>query len=180
VSGWGVCHGELGLTSNLKPFCPQEELVVGSDDFEIRVYQNEEILSEVTEVDRVLHLCAVHDSMYGYGATPYNRLRSKYSPYIRTPEQFMGSQKQPCMATSRPKCLYLCGPVETLFTCGDLFAPFDPRRSASQRDHRDLRQGVAGVACKEQKQGAGHPAYSHVKVANRTSRVWHGATENGP
>jgi hypothetical protein len=42
--------------------------VVGSDDFEIRVYQNEEILSEVTEVDRVLHLCAIHDSLYGYGA----------------------------------------------------------------------------------------------------------------
>lgn len=42
--------------------------MVGSEDFEIRVYQNEEILSEVTEVDRVLHLCPIHDSLYGYGA----------------------------------------------------------------------------------------------------------------
>jgi len=59
--------------------CPvQEELVVGSEDFEIRVYQNEEILSEVTEVDRVLHLCPIHDSLYGYGARRDVGIRSTH------------------------------------------------------------------------------------------------------
>lgn len=44
----------------------QNELLVGSDDFDIRTFSNEEIMAEVTEADRVVGLCALNDSRFGY------------------------------------------------------------------------------------------------------------------
>ena len=37
------------------------ELVVGSEDFEIRVFSDEEIVTEITETEAVTHLTAVQD-----------------------------------------------------------------------------------------------------------------------
>lgn len=37
----------------------RNELLVGSDDFEIRIFQNEEVVSEVTEADRVVALAPI-------------------------------------------------------------------------------------------------------------------------
>eukprot|EP00736_Rhodelphis_marinus_P008019 Rmarinus@m.8619 len=45
----------------------KNELLVGSDDFEIRVFQNEEYILETTETDRVTHLCPILGSRFGYG-----------------------------------------------------------------------------------------------------------------
>lgn len=42
-------------------------LLVGSDDFEIRVFRNEEMLYEISESDRVNLLTAVDKSLFGYG-----------------------------------------------------------------------------------------------------------------
>jgi Bardet-Biedl syndrome 2 protein len=43
------------------------ELVVGSDDFEIRVFRDEEVLEEITEVDKVTFLRKISKSSYAYG-----------------------------------------------------------------------------------------------------------------
>ena len=43
------------------------ELLVGSDDFEIRVYKNETLMTEVTEADKVTHLMPVVKSKFAYG-----------------------------------------------------------------------------------------------------------------
>lgn len=43
------------------------ELVVGSDDFEMRVFKSEEVMSEVTETDKITHLCPLYKAKYGYG-----------------------------------------------------------------------------------------------------------------
>ena len=37
------------------------ELVVGSEDFEIRVFSDDEIVTEITETEAVTHLTAVQD-----------------------------------------------------------------------------------------------------------------------
>jgi Bardet-Biedl syndrome 2 protein len=39
---------------------------VGSDDFDIRVFQGEDILAEVSEADQFVSLCPVHLSRFGY------------------------------------------------------------------------------------------------------------------
>lgn len=39
---------------------------VGSDDFDIRVFQNEDMLAEVSEADQFVALCPVHLSRFGY------------------------------------------------------------------------------------------------------------------
>lgn len=44
----------------------RNELLVGSDDFEIRVFQNEEVVSEVTEAERVVGLAPVQAQRFGY------------------------------------------------------------------------------------------------------------------
>jgi Bardet-Biedl syndrome 2 protein len=44
----------------------QKELLVGSEDFEIRIFRGEEVLSDVTEADVVTGLCPIHDATYGY------------------------------------------------------------------------------------------------------------------
>jgi Bardet-Biedl syndrome 2 protein len=45
----------------------KKELLVGSDDFEIRVFQNEDLVGEVTEADRITHLCPMDDCKFAYG-----------------------------------------------------------------------------------------------------------------
>ena len=42
------------------------ELVVGSEDFEIRVFSNDEIVTEITETEAVTQLTAVQDGRFGY------------------------------------------------------------------------------------------------------------------
>ncbi|KAL4125091.1 hypothetical protein PRIC2_008680 [Phytophthora ramorum] len=44
----------------------RDELVAGSDDFEIRAFQNEEVVFECTETSRVLALAAIKKQMFGY------------------------------------------------------------------------------------------------------------------
>ena len=43
------------------------EMVVGSDDYDIRVYKNERLLAEVTEADRVTFLMALENKKFAYG-----------------------------------------------------------------------------------------------------------------
>lgn len=45
----------------------QTEIVVGSDDFEIRVFRKEELIHELTEADRVTFLCAMKKDFFAYG-----------------------------------------------------------------------------------------------------------------
>lgn len=44
------------------------ELVVGSDDFEIRIFRDDDVLEEITETERVIGLCAMaaRSPRYGY------------------------------------------------------------------------------------------------------------------
>lgn len=42
------------------------ELLVGSDDFEIRVFRNEEVVSETTETEKILALTALRLNTFGY------------------------------------------------------------------------------------------------------------------
>jgi len=44
-----------------------DELIVGSDDFEIRVFRGEELLHEISETDRVIHLTPLGGSRFAYG-----------------------------------------------------------------------------------------------------------------
>ncbi|KAL0484490.1 bbs2, partial [Acrasis kona] len=45
----------------------QKELLVGSDDYTIYIYKEEEVLSEVPENDQVVKLCGMRFAKYGYG-----------------------------------------------------------------------------------------------------------------
>mmetsp|Transcript_51970 Transcript_51970/g.86425 ORF Transcript_51970/g.86425 Transcript_51970/m.86425 type:complete len:704 (+) Transcript_51970:55-2166(+) len=45
----------------------QNELLVGSDDFEMRIFQNEEVIAEIAETDRVILLAKIRGTRYGYG-----------------------------------------------------------------------------------------------------------------
>lgn len=59
VSSMALCD----LNSNGNPF-----LLVGSDDFEIRVFQQEELLNEITEADKVTILSPIgNGSKFAYG-----------------------------------------------------------------------------------------------------------------
>ncbi|CAM9282098.1 unnamed protein product [Ectocarpus fasciculatus] len=44
-----------------------KELLVGSDDFEIRVFQNEDLVSEITEADKVIFLHPMENCKFAYG-----------------------------------------------------------------------------------------------------------------
>jgi Bardet-Biedl syndrome 2 protein len=44
-----------------------QELLVGSDDFEIRIFKNEEVLSEISETEKVNFLCPIQGNKYAYG-----------------------------------------------------------------------------------------------------------------
>jgi len=45
----------------------EAELVVGADDYEIRVFKREEIILEISEVDAVLFLSALDNGCFAYG-----------------------------------------------------------------------------------------------------------------
>lgn len=45
----------------------QEELLVGSDDFEIRIFRNEDLLSDISEADKVSFLKTMAGTKFGYG-----------------------------------------------------------------------------------------------------------------
>lgn len=40
-------------------------MLVGSDDFEIRIFRNEEVISEITETDKIVKLCNLRGTEYG-------------------------------------------------------------------------------------------------------------------
>jgi len=42
------------------------ELLVGSDDFEIRTFENEDAVAVTTEAERVVGLCSISNGLYGY------------------------------------------------------------------------------------------------------------------
>jgi Bardet-Biedl syndrome 2 protein len=44
-----------------------QELIVGSEDFEIRVFQNEELIGEQTEADKISFLSSIDRSLFSYG-----------------------------------------------------------------------------------------------------------------
>ena len=44
-----------------------DELVVGSDDFEIRTYRNEDVIAEVSEVDRIMLLHRTNNNNFAFG-----------------------------------------------------------------------------------------------------------------
>ena len=45
---------------------PGKELLVGSKDNEIRVFQNEQAIEEVVEIDEITGLCPVYGSKFAY------------------------------------------------------------------------------------------------------------------
>ena len=44
----------------------KEELIVGSEDYDIRVFHEDEMISEISEVDAVTSLCSLGRGRYGY------------------------------------------------------------------------------------------------------------------
>ncbi len=50
-----------GLTCHSLP-CTQ----VGSDDFDVRVFQNEDVVAETSEADQFVGLCAIYGPKFGY------------------------------------------------------------------------------------------------------------------
>jgi len=64
---WTVTGDNVGAMA----FCDvdgdgRQELLVGSDDFDIRIFQNEDVIAEVSEADQIIGLCPVHLSKFGY------------------------------------------------------------------------------------------------------------------
>ena len=43
------------------------EMIVGSDDFELRFFKNVDVFHEITETERVTHLCPLQKSKFAYG-----------------------------------------------------------------------------------------------------------------
>ncbi|KAK7098674.1 BBSome complex member BBS2-like [Littorina saxatilis] len=84
VTGDNVCSLELvDFTGN-----GENELVVGSEDFDIRVFREDEIIAEMTETETITALCKMQDSRFGYAlangtvgvydrSTRYWRIKSK-------------------------------------------------------------------------------------------------------
>ncbi|XP_006811161.1 BBSome complex member BBS2-like [Saccoglossus kowalevskii] len=62
VTGDNVCSLTLcDFTGDGK-----KELVVGSEDYDIRVFQEDEIIAEMTETEAITSLCAMENSRFGY------------------------------------------------------------------------------------------------------------------
>ena len=58
------------------------ELIVGSDDSVIRIFKNVDVISEITEADRITHICHVYSTKYAYALSNgtvgvYNCLKSR-------------------------------------------------------------------------------------------------------
>ncbi|XP_076471664.1 BBSome complex member BBS2-like [Babylonia areolata] len=84
VTGDNVCSLELVDFNG----SGQNELIVGSEDFDIRVFKEDEIIAEMTETEAITSLCKMQDSHFGYAlangtvgvydrATRYWRIKSK-------------------------------------------------------------------------------------------------------
>jgi len=72
VDGEEVYWSVTGDNVSALAFCDVDgdghsELIVGSDDFEIKIYQNEEVISQTSETDSVSHLTPMYLTVYGYG-----------------------------------------------------------------------------------------------------------------
>lgn len=50
----------------MKPYAHWLQLLVGSEDFDIRVFKHEEILFEMSETEAVTALCPMQGSRFGY------------------------------------------------------------------------------------------------------------------
>lgn len=62
VTGDNVCSLTLlDFTGN-----GQNELIVGSEDFDIRVFREDEILAEMTETEAITCLCPMNNTRFGY------------------------------------------------------------------------------------------------------------------
>ncbi|KAG8525178.1 Bardet-Biedl syndrome 2 protein, partial [Galemys pyrenaicus] len=44
----------------------KKELLVGSEDFDIRVFKEDEIVAEMTEIEKITSLCPMYGSRFGY------------------------------------------------------------------------------------------------------------------
>ncbi|KAG1676464.1 hypothetical protein FOA52_002284 [Chlamydomonas sp. UWO 241] len=65
---WTVTGDNVGAMA----FCDvdgdgRHELLVGSDDFDIRIFQGEDVVAEVSEADQIIALVPVHLQRFGYG-----------------------------------------------------------------------------------------------------------------
>jgi len=77
IQGFDAAGGEAfwtvtGDNVTAMTFCDvdedgQLELLVGSEDFEIRVFRNEEVVSETTETDKPVCLAPLRKQTFGYG-----------------------------------------------------------------------------------------------------------------
>lgn len=66
------------------------ELLVGSDDYEIRIFRNEDVVSETTETEKIVDLCPIHLTRYGYALANgtvgvYNRSTRVWRVKSKTP-----------------------------------------------------------------------------------------------
>lgn len=62
VTGDNVCSlAMMDFTGN-----GQQELVVGSEDFDIRVFKEDEIIAEMTETEAITCLCPMENTKFGY------------------------------------------------------------------------------------------------------------------
>eukprot|EP00752_Nemacystus_decipiens_P014985 g13343.t1 len=57
----------------------EKQLLVGSDDFEVRVFRREEVLSEITEADRVTHLKCLETGRRGSTAEKEETMGTKWA-----------------------------------------------------------------------------------------------------
>lgn len=88
VTGDNVCSLTLlDFTGN-----GQNELIVGSEDFDIRVFREDEILAEMTETEAITCLCPMNNTRFGYAlangtvgvydrTSRYWRIKSKNQAY---------------------------------------------------------------------------------------------------
>jgi len=71
----------------------KNELLVGSEDFEIRIFQNEEVISEITESDKVKGLCDMRGTKYGFCLG-----NGTIGVYDKTKRMWKKKQKHPVQA----------------------------------------------------------------------------------
>lgn len=63
---WGVTGDNVSALAFRESREGNSQLLVGSEDFEIRIYQQEEVIHEATECDVVTGLAHIRDNLYGY------------------------------------------------------------------------------------------------------------------
>jgi len=63
---WTVTGDLVGALAFRESGDGQQQLLVGSHDYDIRIFQDEEVISEATESDVVCGLVSIQDTFYGY------------------------------------------------------------------------------------------------------------------